>query len=132
MLNTFTTTPNVHVTDCCFSFVMWLFEYKLCEIKIVRFSVVSLYNVLPPPTIAPKIYRTRQYLFIVYVGAIFYAFCIFLLSVSLCFPLSLLTRDPISLHNLTTILCNLKCVLLHVIMCKRSLLLFTLIILPRV
>jgi hypothetical protein len=33
----------------------------------------------------PKVYRVRQYLFIVYVGAIFYTFGIFVLSVSLSF-----------------------------------------------
>jgi len=74
------------------------------------------------------VYRVRQYLFIAYVGAIFYAFGILLssvcLSVCLRFPLSVLTRDPVSLHNLTTILCNLKCVLLHIIMRKRRLFLF--------
>ena len=72
----------------------------------------------------PEVYRVRQYLFIAYVGAIFYAFGIFLPSVCLRFPLSVLTRDPISLHNLTTILCNLKCVILHIILRKRRRFLF--------
>lgn len=55
----------------------------------------------------------------------------FCLSLSLC--LSLLTRVPNSLHNLTIIRCNLKCALLRVIMRERTWLpFFTLIIHPRV
>ena len=92
---------------------------------------MTLYNVLPPPFVALKfIDYVSIYLLLTleqyFMPSVFFFRLSVCLSVCLLFPLSLVTRDPISLHNLTTILCNLKCVLLHVIMRKRQLFLFSL------